>query len=65
MNDEFQKWFHELESFSLRSERFYLDIEVLTNKAHQLYPVMSKWMEAAFEAGSKSQKSNTNKGSIY
>ena len=44
--DTFEDWFDELESFSLRSERFLVDVE--RNKPDQ---VMIEWLRAAFEAG--------------
>ena len=44
--DTFEAWFDELESFSLRSERFLVDVE--RNKPDQ---VMIEWLRAAFEAG--------------
>lgn len=44
--DTFEDWFDELESFSLRSERFLVDVE--RNKPDQ---VMVEWLRAAFEAG--------------
>jgi hypothetical protein len=44
--DTFEDWFDELESFSLRSERFLVDAE--RNKPDQ---IMIEWLRAAFEAG--------------
>lgn len=42
----FEDWFDELESFSLRSERFFVDVE--RNKPDS---IMIEWLRAAFEAG--------------
>ena len=44
--DTFEAWFDELESFSLRSERFLVDAE--RNKPDS---IMIEWLRAAFEAG--------------
>jgi hypothetical protein len=44
--DTFDEWFLELESFSLRSERF---LEVLDQGAP--YNDMTRWLRAAFDAG--------------
>ena len=44
--DSFDEWFLELESFSLRSERF---LEILDQGAP--YNEMTLWLRAAFDAG--------------
>ena len=46
--DTFDAWFNELESYSLRSERFLVDVE--RNSADS-GPVLVRWLRAAFEAG--------------
>jgi len=51
--DTFEDWFDELESFSLRSERFLVDVE--RNKPDQ---VMVEWLRAAFEAGREGVESS-------
>jgi hypothetical protein len=44
--DSFDEWFLELESFSLRSERFVCDLE--RDRPNEL---IFEWLRAAFEAG--------------
>ena len=56
---DFFRWFHELERFWLRSERFYDDILPYIDEQKDPYAaakMMIKWLEAAFEAGVKSAK---------
>lgn len=56
--DNFEDWFDELESFSLRSERFLVDVE--RNKPDQ---VLVEWLRAAFDAGREGwQSSKTGVG---
>lgn len=46
----FEDWFHEVEVFSLRSERFYDDL--LTYKLDGVEAAhLQKWLRAAYEAG--------------
>ena len=44
--DTFEDWFDELESFSLRSERFFVVLEQDVS-----YNEMVRWLRAAFDAG--------------
>ena len=44
--DTFDEWFLELESFSLRSERFFVVLEQDVS-----YNEMVRWLRAAFDAG--------------
>lgn len=56
---DFLRWFHELEGFSLRSERFYNDFLSYIDEQKDSYAavkMMIKWLEAAFEAGVNQQK---------
>lgn len=51
---KFEDWFNEVESFGLRSERFFGDL------AHSVWPaekdrVMVQWLRAAYEAGRAEQ----------
>lgn len=49
---DFDSWFNQLESYGLRSERlFYL----LANEHDELkrFEIITRWMQAAFESGSK------------
>lgn len=57
--DTFEDWFDELESFSLRSERFLVDVE--RNKPDQ---VMVEWLRAAFEAGREGVDSESSKTGV-
>lgn len=46
---EFDKWFNEIENFSLRSERFFGD---LNDYDPGINPeIVTKWLQAAFQAG--------------
>lgn len=56
---DFFKWFHELEGFHLRSERFYDDILSYMfdeEKDCRAATMMIKWLEAAFNEGVNQQK---------
>ena len=55
---DFQEWFNEIESYGLRSERFYDDIE--NNKGMQLRKVMVSWLEAAYKSGYEDCLQNTS-----
>jgi len=55
---DFQEWFNEIESYGLRSERFYDDIE--NNKGMQLRKVMVSWLEAAYKSGYEDCLHNTS-----
>lgn len=57
--NDFFRWFHELEGLILRSERFYDDILPYIDEQKDPYAaakMMIKWLEAAFEAGVKLAK---------
>lgn len=47
MNDEFDKFFNEPESYGLRSERFYH----LLNIEPEKFQLVVKWMRYTFQAG--------------
>ena len=59
---DFFKWFHELEGFGLRSERFYDDVLSCMfdeqKDCRYAATLMGKWLEAAFNEGVKSAKSS-------
>ena len=57
LKKEFEEYFHELEGFGLRSERFYADIESQRHKED--YEVMTEWLEAAFIQGARSMAQDT------
>ena len=42
--NEFDEWFHEIENFGFRSERFHGDLEMIP------------WLQAAFESGASGPK---------
>lgn len=46
---DFESWFDELESYGLRSERFYDTLDAFTSK-EALYASMKLWLEAAFNS---------------
>ena len=46
---DFEKWFHEQQAFSLRSEWFYEEMDLLTGGGPQ--DSIVKWLKAAYEEG--------------
>lgn len=50
LKEKFLEYFHEVESYSLRSERFYESLDAFTNK-EALARSMVLWLEAAFMEG--------------
>lgn len=62
---DFFRWFHEIEGFGLRSERFYDDILIYMFDGAKDFQaatrMMIKWLESAFEAGVNQQKSSFDK----
>ena len=55
LREKFQEYFHELEGYTLRSERFYDSLNAFTNK-EALAASMVLWLEAAFIQGAKTSK---------
>ena len=49
----FESWFHQLENFSLRSDRFYESLDQFTSIAGR-NANLEIWLRAAFEAGCES-----------
>lgn len=50
IKEKFNTWFNQVESFGLKSERFYDDLDdVKTGKISS--NILINWLEAAFEAG--------------
>lgn len=45
----FDDWWNEVESFSLRSERFYESVDQFSSTTY--HPDLELWLRAAFEAG--------------
>lgn len=60
--EKFSKWFNQVESFGLKSERFYDDLDdVKTGKISS--NILINWLEAAFEAGIEAKaKENVEAG---
>lgn len=48
--ENFEAWFHELENFNFRSDRFFQHLELITSDAERI-KFLTNWMRAAFEAG--------------
>jgi hypothetical protein len=57
--DTFEDWFNELESFSLRSERFFVVLEQDVS-----YNEMVRWLRAAFDAGREGLDSEGSKTGV-
>lgn len=59
---KFEDWFDEIENFSLRSERFFED---LNDYDPGINPeIVIKWLRAAYEAG-KEHKSREGTASVF
>ena len=57
----FENWFHQLEYFSLKSERFFGDCDHYLKEDDELQKkegerILLSWLKAAFEAGRESGK---------
>ena len=50
----FDDWFNELENYSLRSERFYAQLDAIKEQELRQRFVM-RWMEVAWEQGYRSK----------
>ena len=48
---QFEDWFDELEMFSLRSERFYNDLDHTRPDSIESQKRMVEWLKAAYDAG--------------
>jgi hypothetical protein len=57
--DTFDEWFLELESFSLRSERFFVVLEQDVS-----YNEMVRWLRAAFDAGREGLEFESSKTGV-
>lgn len=60
----FDEWFYQLEAFSLKSERFFSDVEhylKLEDEVEQreAEKVLLSWVKAAFESGRESAQKET------
>ena len=56
---EFDEWFHQLEGFHLKSERFYESLDAFSKEA--LAISMVKWLETAFYAGKAYEQNKEDK----
>lgn len=54
----FDDWFHEIEGYCLRSERFYESMSVFQSK-EGLASSMLLWLRAAYEMGREHMKEET------
>jgi hypothetical protein len=54
MNNSFNEWFHQLEGYHIKSERFYESLTAFSNEALAISTV--KWLEAAFDAGRAAER---------
>lgn len=52
LDEKFNEYFHELEGYALRSERFYDSLDQFSDKA-ALAASMKLWLEAAFKEGAR------------
>jgi hypothetical protein len=63
LEKEFDKFFHEIENYCLRSERFYDDVMVIRNSKREplthYNEIMEAWLQAAFNAGAKAMAEDT------
>lgn len=48
---QFDEWFNEIEVFSIRSERFYDDLDHHKEGVQGSYNRMAVWLKAAYAAG--------------
>ena len=55
---EFEEWFHELEGFALRSEKFYADMQMYKDSINSP-KVMVDWLQAAYEQGKQDGQDST------
>lgn len=49
--DRFSDWFNEIESFSLRSERLWSDLESMIKSGQLNHEVINQWLHAAYLQG--------------
>ena len=57
INEAFEKFFHELEGHSLRSERFYDDCEI--SDEQNRHRIMTLWAKELFNAGARAIAKDT------
>lgn len=58
LKEKFDEYFHELEGYCLRSERFYETLDAFTSK-EALAASMRLWLEAAFIQGARAMAQDT------
>lgn len=54
MYNSFDDWFYEVENYSTRSERFFVDVKCPDPFKKQ--KILIEWLETAWELGKKSNK---------
>lgn len=59
LKEKFKEYFNEIESFGMRSERFYADIRMLCMTKKVKPEIMEAWVEAAFIAGCRAMAQDT------
>lgn len=58
LKESFNEYFHELEGFCMRSERFHESLDAFTSK-EALAASMRLWLEAAFVQGARAMAQDT------
>jgi len=55
LNTGFENYFHEIESFATRSERFYDDVDRICNRSKDNidYKILESWLHSAYLAGAR------------
>ena len=51
MYNSFNDWLGEIENYGTRLERFYEEVEHLTENNIKNYAILLKWLQAAYDAG--------------
>ena len=51
MYNTFNDWLGEVENYGTRLERFYEEVEHLTENNIKNYAILLKWLQAAYDAG--------------
>ena len=54
--NEMNDWLGDIENYCLRLERFYDDVDQLTDNSLRNYAILLSWLNAAFEAGRQQEE---------
>lgn len=57
--DEMNDWLFEIENYGTRLERFYEEVDHLTENNLRNYAILLTWLNAAFEAGKNGSRTET------